>query len=73
MKDPAKRRPLAMARPALSDLPTSPGLCASCRHLELIASKRSVFVFCAASRLTPAAPRYPALPVVSCRWHSDAV
>jgi hypothetical protein len=50
----------------LERLGTPPGLCADCRHLELVSSPRSVFARCGRSRTEPAFPRYPALPVRSC-------
>lgn len=53
-------------RGALADLPTHPGLCATCVHLELVGSKRSVFVRCALSDEDPRFPRYPPLPVRAC-------
>ena len=49
-------------RSLLARLSASPGLCATCEHLRLVASPRSVFVRCAEPRL----PRYPALPVLAC-------
>lgn len=53
-------------REALADLPASPGLCATCVHLELVGSKRSVFVRCGRSDEDPRFPRYPPLPVGRC-------
>jgi hypothetical protein len=59
---------LAMAerRRLLARLATPPGLCASCVHLRLLASPRSVFVRCGLAATDPAFPRYPALPVLRC-------
>lgn len=50
----------------LERLPASPGLCASCEHLRLLASPRSVFVRCGLAEVDPAFPRYPPLPVLAC-------
>lgn len=54
---------------ALARLPVAPGLCATCVHLRLLASPRSVFVRCALAAEDPVFPRYPPLPVVSCTGH----
>lgn len=48
-------------------LGTDPGLCGRCRHHELLASPRSVFLRCGLAAIDPAFRRYPALPVLSCR------
>lgn len=55
-------------RPAadLADLPTAPGLCATCIHRRLVASKRSTFLRCGLAEVDPRFPRYPPLPVVEC-------
>ena len=43
------------------------GLCASCKHVQLIKSDRgSVFYFCRLSMIDPQFPKYPRLPVLSC-------
>jgi hypothetical protein len=43
------------------------GLCASCRHAQVIESSRgSRFYLCRKSLEDPAYPRYPRLPVVDC-------
>lgn len=55
----------------LALLPAPPGLCEGCLHLKLQTNGRSVFARCLASRVDPRAPRYPRLPVVSCRWFED--
>jgi hypothetical protein len=59
MEDPDRREMLAR-------LGAPPGLCATCEHLRLAASKRSVFVRCGLADVDPAFPRYPPLPVVRC-------
>lgn len=44
------------------------GLCAACAHARVVESRRgSHFWFCRRSRSDPTFPRYPALPVLSCR------
>ena len=53
-------------RGLLDRLATPAGLCASCVHLRLLASPRSVFVRCGLAESDPAFPRYPPLPVRSC-------
>jgi hypothetical protein len=50
----------------LGRLTASPGLCARCLHLLLLASPRSVFVRCGKAVTDPRFPRYPALPVREC-------
>ncbi len=42
------------------------GLCASCRHAEILRSKRSAFLRCARSEREARYPRYPGLPVLLC-------
>jgi hypothetical protein len=43
------------------------GLCASCLHQQEIRNTRgSVFSLCLRSRVDPAYPRYPRLPVMEC-------
>lgn len=61
-----RKRKGQVDRPALDRLPSDPGLCARCAHLELQASQRSVFVRCGLSDTDPRFPRYPRLPVVVC-------
>jgi hypothetical protein len=44
------------------------GLCDRCRHQRLIRNTRgSVFSLCELSKADPDFPRYPRLPVTSCR------
>ena len=44
------------------------GLCDRCRHQRLIRNTRgSVFSLCERSKSDPDFPRYPRLPVTSCR------
>jgi hypothetical protein len=40
-------------------------------HRRLVASKRSVFLFCALSETEPRFPRYPPLPVVACDGYRE--
>ena len=48
----------------------SPGLCGFCGHARAITSGRgSVFSLCQLSSVDPSFPRYPRLPVVSCRGY----
>lgn len=68
---PARARPGQLDRTALDRLPTHPGLCATCVHLQLQASRRSVFVRCALADTDPAFPRYPRLPVTACRGFAE--
>lgn len=53
-------------REDLAALPADPGLCASCVHLRLLRSPRSVFVRCGKADADPAFNRYPPLPVWRC-------
>jgi hypothetical protein len=44
------------------------GLCDRCRHQRLINNTRgSTFSLCERSKVDPEFPRYPPLPVLSCR------
>ena len=56
----------------------SSGLCASCRHAQIIqSSKGSVFILCGLSKMDPRFPKYPRLPVLACdgyeRWSETVV
>jgi hypothetical protein len=53
-------------RRLLERLAVPPGLCATCEHLRLLASRRSVFVRCGLAAADPRFPRYPPLPVRAC-------
>ena len=53
-------------RRLLERLAVPPGLCATCEHLRLLASRRSVFVRCGLAAVDARFPRYPGLPVVAC-------
>jgi hypothetical protein len=46
------------------------GLCAHCVHSQVIeSSKGSVFLLCELSKTDPRFPKYPRLPVLSCRGY----
>jgi hypothetical protein len=45
------------------------GLCASCRHLQVLRSKRSTFVRCGLAEHDPRFERYPPLPIRLCPGH----
>ena len=47
------------------------GLCASCRHVQVVPSARgSVFFLCRKSAEDPAFRKYPTLPVLQCRGYA---
>ncbi|MBK7367114.1 MAG: hypothetical protein KAY61_04170 [Candidatus Eisenbacteria bacterium] len=46
--------------------PRSSGLCDRCAHVKHVLTPRSEFLLCERSKLDPAYPRYPRLPVLSC-------
>jgi len=49
------------------------GICASCKFAQVIpSSKGSEFVLCNYSRINPAFPKYPTLPVRQCPGFHDA-
>jgi len=49
------------------------GLCGTCRHSRVIASRRgSTFRLCERSATDPRFPRYPALPVLRCAGYEAA-
>ncbi len=48
------------------------GLCATCRHLQVLRSRRSVFVRCSRSDREAGYPRYPPLPVRFCPGWEEA-
>ena len=48
----------------------SPGLCGGCVHVRTVRSgKGSTFYLCELSRVDPAFPRYPRIPVLRCRGY----
>jgi hypothetical protein len=51
----------------------SSGLCANCLHSRRIESARgSIFVLCQFSATDPRFPKYPRLPVLSCKGYALA-
>jgi hypothetical protein len=57
-------------RHLLERLAVPPGLCATCEHLRLLAS-RSVFVRCGLAAVDPRFPKYPPLPVRACAGYKS--
>ena len=47
------------------------GLCESCRHARVLASRTSLFLRCGLAEVDPAFSRYPPLPVLACRGHQQ--
>jgi hypothetical protein len=45
------------------------GLCDSCRHQQVVRTKRSSFSLCRRWKEDDRYPRYPRLPVLRCRGH----
>ena len=53
-------------------MPTHPGLCATCQHVKLTATKRgSVFYLCLRSQTDASFRKYPPLPVVQCQGYES--
>ncbi len=51
-------------------MPSPPaGLCDSCRHQQVVRTKRSSFSLCRRWKQDDRYPRYPRLPVLRCRGH----
>lgn len=49
----------------VSGIPT--GLCATCRHQRIVRTTRgSTFSLCERSKVDPAYPKYPRMPVLRC-------
>jgi len=49
---------------------TDPGLCADCQHCRRVESSRgSAFVFCELAFRDPTFPKYPRLPILTCRGY----
>jgi hypothetical protein len=49
---------------------TGPGLCAECAHSRRVESERkSFFILCELSFNDPRFPKYPRLPVLSCKGY----
>ncbi|MEA2195754.1 MAG: hypothetical protein QOG42_2468 [Solirubrobacteraceae bacterium] len=66
MSEDEERAATGEERRLLERLAVPPGLCATCEHLRLLASRRSVFVRCGLAAVDPRFPRYPPLPVRVC-------
>ena len=66
MADERQRSASAEERRLLAGRAAPSGLCATCGHLRVLASRRSVFARCGLADADPRFPRYPALPVVAC-------
>ena len=55
-------------------MPSPPaGLCDSCRHQQVVRTKRSTFSLCLRWKDDDRYPRYPRLPVLRCRGHERRV
>ncbi len=54
---------------ALAALGAPAGLCAACRHASVLSSRSSTFLRCGMAEIDPSFPKYPGLPVVSCRGY----
>ena len=48
------------------------GLCASCRHVRVVATPRSQFLLCEKSLTDPTYARYPRLPMHACPGYERA-
>ena len=66
MAEQRQRSATAEERRLVADRAVPAGLCASCEHLRVLTSRRSVFVRCGLAEKDPRFPRYPALPVTAC-------
>lgn len=55
-----------------AELARRAGLCAACRHLQVLRSRTSTFVRCALADVRPEMPRYPPLPVLGCGGYQPA-
>ena len=53
-----------LARLARTGAPA--GLCETCRHARVVASRSSLFLRCGKAEADPSFPRYPRLPVAVC-------
>ncbi len=53
--------------------PDGVGLCASCRHADVVVSDRgSRFWRCGLAKIDPSFPKFPRLPVLTCRGYEPA-
>ena len=69
MTDAPGRRPTAEDLARLGETGTHPGLCATCRNARILESRTSTFLRCAKAETDPHFPRYPRLPVLTCRGY----
>lgn len=67
--DPPGERPAPEDLERLARSGAEPGLCATCRHARILHSRTSTFLRCAMAEVDPAFPRYPRLPVLTCRGY----
>jgi hypothetical protein len=72
MMDGEEREATREERRLLDRLAVPAGLCATCEHLRLLASRRSVFVRCGLAATDPRFPKYPPLPVRACAGYQIA-
>jgi hypothetical protein len=72
MADEREKKASAEERRLVATRAVPAGLCASCEHLRVLASRRSVFVRCGLADTDPRFPRYPALPVTACAGYQEA-
>ena len=72
MADDREKKASAEERRLVAARAIAAGLCASCEHLRVLASRRSVFVRCGLADSDPRFPRYPALPVTACAGYQEA-
>jgi hypothetical protein len=71
MADERERSASAEERRLLAGRGAPAGLCATCVHLRVAVSRRSVFARCGLAETDPRFPRYPALPVVACPGYKE--
>lgn len=67
MSDEPRGRPVTPADVARLEVPA--GLCETCRHAGILASRSSVFLRCGMAEIDPSFPRYPRLPVLACKGY----
>lgn len=73
MADERERSASAQERRLLAERAAPSGLCATCEHLRVLASRRSAFARCGLADADPRFPRYPALPVVACPGYARQI
>ena len=52
---------------------SSLGLCNRCQYRRIVQTARSQFLLCERSQETPDFPKYPRLPVLSCRGFAPSL